>query len=311
LTIIAAALVLASGTARAAERDVSIDGGRAPLFGTLETPDGPATSHVAVLILAGSGPTDRNGNSALGTAPNELAQLAHGLAGQGVASLRIDKRGIGASRAAMPAEVDMRLTTYADDAVAWADWLRAQPGVTCVVIAGHSEGALIALLAAQHTEICGVVLLEGPGRPLGEVLRDQLAQRMPEPLHSRALFILGELEAGRTVADVDPALAGLFRPSVQPYFISELSVDPAAEARKVRAPLLIIQGERDARVTMVDFERLAAARPDARKLVVPGMIHPLKLLGPGQTFLSEAEVRAQALAPGIIEAVTAFVRALG
>ncbi|MEI9890192.1 MAG: alpha/beta hydrolase [Caulobacteraceae bacterium] len=234
--------------------------------------------------------------------------MADTLAGAGIASLRTDKRGIGASAAAAPAEVDMRLSTYVDDAAAWATWLKGQPGVKCVVLAGHSEGVLIALLAAQKVSVCGVVSLEGAGRSLAEVLKDQLQHGLQEPLRAQALAAVDQLAAGKTVVDPPPQLASMFRPSVQPYMISELSVDPAAEARKLRGPLLLVQGDRDQQVTLVDFERLKAVRPDAATLLVPGMIHPLKVVAPvpGQTV----NLTNLPLAPGVGETVVKFVKGL-
>jgi alpha-beta hydrolase superfamily lysophospholipase len=308
LATVLAALFALPIVARPAERIVSIDGGKAPLFGTLEAPDAGPRSGPAVLILPGSGPTDRNGNSTLGPAPNELGQLADHLAAAGVQSLRIDKRGIGASAPAAPPERDLRLTSYVDDAVAWTAWLRGQPGVRCVVIAGHSEGAIIAFLAAQKTDVCGVISLEGPGRPLGEVLRDQLRRRLSEPLRSQALAVLDQLVLGHAVADPSAELAALFRPSVQPYLISELMIDPAAEARKVRAPMLFVQGDADQQVTSEDFDRLKAARPDGQVLLIAGMIHPLKTSpAPGEAV----RLTSLPLAKGLGEAVVAFIASLG
>jgi pimeloyl-ACP methyl ester carboxylesterase len=302
---LAAALALAAGPAMAAEQVVSIPGGKAPLFGTFERPEGAAPGP-AVLILAGSGPTDRDGNSTVGGAPNQLKQLADALAAAGVASLRVDKRGIAASAAAAPSEADLRVTTYADDAGAWAAWLRGQGGVTCVVLAGHSEGALIAILAAQKTPVCGLVSLEGPGRTFADVLRAQLRPRLAEPLRSQALAAIDSLAAGKPVADPPPQLAALFRPSVQPYLISELSLDPTVEIKAVRAPVLLVQGEKDQQVGLEDFLSLKTARPDATAVLIPGMIHVLKLDPPaGQTGLTNLP-----LAPGLPEAVIRFVKSL-
>ncbi len=295
------------GVARAAEREVSIDGGRAPLYGTLETPEAGARPRPVVLILAGSGPTDRDGNSALGVAPNELRQLADALAEASIASLRIDKRGVGKSAAAMPPEEELRLSTYVDDAVAWSKWLSAQTGMGCVFIAGHSEGAVIAVLAAQRVKLCGVVSLEGPGRPLAANLREQLDRALTEPMRTKADTILAQLESGRPVADVDPALSANFRPSIQPYLISEFTLDPAAEAGKLKTPLLLVQGTSDVKVTTADLDLLAAARPDARKLIVTGMIHPLKVVTPGMARPAGG-LAGVPLAPEVATGVIAFVR---
>lgn len=308
--LLALGLAAAAPAARAAEREVRLDGGAGPLVGVLETPDAGARPGPAVLLVAGSGPTDRDGNSTVpGVRPATLKLLTDGLAAQGVANLRFDKRGIGASAAAAPAERDLRFGTYVADAVAWTRDLAAQPGVACVVIVGHSEGALVAAMAAQRTPVCGVVELSGAGRPAAQVLREQLAA-LPEPLHAKALATLAELEAGRTV--VDPPLPALFRPSVQPYLISWLQLDPAAELARVRAPVLIVRGDTDLQVAADDVAALARARPPDATLRLDGVNHVLK-----DAPAERAANLAAYADPGrpldlrVVPAVTAFVKRAG
>ena len=188
---------------------VELTSSPAPLHGTLLTPEGQ--TRAAAVILPGSGPTDRDGNSAqFGIRAASYRLLAEGLAERGVATIRIDKRGIGESAAAGPAETDLRFNTYADDARAWAAEAAAKTGHPCAWLIGHSEGALVALkaVASQDDKVCGLVLLSGAGRPAGVVLREQLTA-LPEPLKTRAYDVLSELEAGRTVADPPAELTAL------------------------------------------------------------------------------------------------------
>ena len=144
----------------------------AALHGTLLTPDGP--TRAAALIIAGSGPTDRDGNNPLGVSASSYRLLAEGLAEQGIATIRADKRGVAASAFAGMAEADLRFTDYANDARAWAAETARLTGRPCVWLIGHSEGALVALAAVTSGDDtdCGVVLLAGAGRPIGAVLRE-------------------------------------------------------------------------------------------------------------------------------------------
>ncbi|HUO02821.1 MAG TPA: alpha/beta hydrolase, partial [Rhizomicrobium sp.] len=128
------------------EKNLTLDSGTGTLAGTLLGPD---NARAAIVMLAGSGPTDRDGNSVLGIRAAPYRLLAEGLAARGVATLRVDKRGLGGSAGALKAVTDLRIGTYADDAKLWAAELRQQTGRRCVWILGHSEGALIAELAAQ------------------------------------------------------------------------------------------------------------------------------------------------------------------
>jgi alpha-beta hydrolase superfamily lysophospholipase len=230
----------------------------------------------AVLILPGSGPTDRNGNAPGGLATDAYKLVAHAFARHGIASLRIDKRAIGASAMAVLKEEDLRFETYIDDARAWSAFLSTQPRVDKVFILGHSEGALIGSIAAQSGATSGFVSLAGSGRRAGDTLRRQLAGQLPNALHAKALAIIAELEAGRPVSDVPLALKALFRPSVQPYLISWFKYDPASEIAKLDVPVLIVQGDTDIQVTVEDARILAAANPRAKLIVVPDMNHILK-----------------------------------
>jgi len=239
----------------------------APLHATLLTPEGP-TRAVAV-ILPGSGPTDRDGNSPGGLVASTYRLLAEGLAEQGVATVRIDKRGVGQSGPAMIAEQDLTFQTYIADARAWAAEAARVTGQPCVWLIGHSEGSQIALAAAQdgNPSVCGLVLLAGAGRPAGVILRDQYRAGLPEALLAPAFAALDELEAGRTVTDAPPELAALFRPSVQPYLISWIGLDPTDLIRVYEGPVMIGQGSTDIQVTTTDSDALSAARPTAHLVV--------------------------------------------
>jgi uncharacterized protein len=158
LSLAAALAILAAGPV---STEIALPAQPAPLHGTLLTP--PDASAAAV-ILPGSGPTDRDGNSPMGVAAGTYRLLAEGLAQQGIATLRIDKRGIAASAAAGPAEADLRFDAYVADARAWAAEAASRAGLPCAWLIGHSEGALVALKAVQGgpnadtDKICGLVL---------------------------------------------------------------------------------------------------------------------------------------------------------
>jgi alpha-beta hydrolase superfamily lysophospholipase len=304
--LIAGALTLVQTAPTSTE--VALPSQPAPLHGTLLS---PANATAVAVIIPGSGPTDRDGNSPLGVSAGTYRLLAEGLAAEEIATLRIDKRGIGQSAAAMTGEADLRFDAYADDARAWAAEAATRAGKPCAWLIGHSEGSLVALEAVRTPDdkICGVISLSGAGRPAGTVLREQMAN-VPEALKTEAFAVLTELEAGRTVADFPPQLASLFRPSVQPYLISWLPLDPAALAAAYRGPLFIGQGTTDLQVKMTDAQALSAARPDATFVPFEGVNHALKA-APADTAGNAATYRDPSLplAPGIVDAVAAFIRA--
>ena len=245
------------------------------IHGTLSVPDN--ASRTAVLIIAGSGPTDRNGNSSVtGIATNAYKMLADSLAARGYASLRYDKRGIAASAAAGADESQLTFDAYIDDAAAWAEWLAADERFDRVVLAGHSEGGLIALVAAKRTDkVVAVVTLAGVGESIDATWRRQLGTQ-PEPYRSECMRIIDELKAGRTVSDPMPELAALFRPSVQPFLISQMRYEPSTEARTLSQPLLVVQGTTDIQINLNDAIKLSTVNPRTRLAIVSEMNHVLK-----------------------------------
>ena len=301
-----AASLASAALAAPTDVEVTIDGGKAPLHGALLTPAGPR-QRAAVLMIAGSGPTDRNSNSPIALVqPNTFGLLANALAARGIETLRFDKRGVGASAAAIGAEADLRFTTYVDDAVAWARYLAAQPGVGCVVILGHSEGALIGAMAAQRVPVCGLISISGAGRPADQVILEQISAQAPPPVVEQVKGVLAELKAGRLVPNAP--IPALFRTSVQPYMISWLPIDPAGEIARVRAPVLILQGTTDLQVSVTDAKLLAAAQPKAHLILLDGANHVLKSAPLERTAnLAAYADPTRPLAPGVVNYVADFV----
>lgn len=264
------------------------------------------------LIIAGSGPTDRDGNSPLlSGANNSLSLLAEGLAAECIASLRYDKRGVAASMTFGMREEDLRFTTYADDAAAWLRRLQGDAHFDDVVVVGHSEGATLGTLAARAGGADAVVLVAGAGRPIGEILREQLARQLTPALYAQADSTLRELEAGRAVGDPPPMLHALFRPSVQPYLISWVGVDPVAELAALDMPALVVWGTTDVQAARADADRLGAADDDVRLVVIEGMNHVLKPV-PADAAAQTASYSDPTLplAPELVPAIATFIHGL-
>ena len=268
--------LMISGAVFASE-PLTLDTGSGLLHGTLELPASKPPFAIA-LIIAGSGPTDRDGNSAVIKGKNDsLKLLAQALAARGIGSLRYDKRAIAESQPAAVKEADLRFDTFVDDAVKWGEFLRKDGRCRSLAIIGHSEGSLIGMISAQRLLANGFVSIAGPGVPGGQKLLEQLrARKLPPDLAKQTESIVKSLEEGHTVEPTPPALAALFRPSVQPYLISWFKYDPAREIAKLRMPVLILQGTTDVQVSVKDAQALAAANPGAKLVLIDGMNHVLK-----------------------------------
>ena len=315
--LVARLLLAAPLAATAAERPVQLARDFGTLYGTLRTPDDGAST--VVLLVAGSGPTDRDGNNPLGVGAGTYKLLAEALDEAGIASLRYDKRAIGSSRLDDASTLaDLTFDMYVDDAAALADYLAGE-GFGRVVVAGHSEGALIALCAAQRTgSIAAVVSLAGTAYPIDEVLRIQLARQLAPArmdLLVEAEEILARLRQGERVDMTYRAreLQPLFNASVQRFLITQMRHDPQREIRAVACPVLVVGGDNDLQVPADHAEALATAQPRARKVVVAGMTHTLKhsddrtLAGQIRTVYADASLP---LAEGLVEPIVAFIGGL-
>jgi len=279
LRVLILSLTLFTGFAHATvlQRPISLDTGNGELFGSLLLPKSDSPVPV-VLILAGSGPTDRDGNNPDGGRNDSLKRLAWVLAKHNIASVRYDKRGVAASRPATPDERNLSVEGYVDDAVAWSQKLKSDPRFGPLIVLGHSEGALIATLAAPRADAAALISLSGSARPVDQVIREQLARSLPPPLMLRSNQILDSLKAGHTDADVPAPLQPIFRPSVQPYLISLFRQDPAKAFAQLKMPALIVQGSNDMQVGVGDAQALKAAKPDAELVVIEGMNHVMRIV---------------------------------
>jgi uncharacterized protein len=278
------------------------------LKGTLLRP-ASGGAHPAVLIVGAAGPLDRDGNNPPGVRTNTYKLLAEALADAGITSLRFDKRGVGASAPAA-AGVELSVNDYAADVAAAANWLSGQSDISKVIIAGHRDGGLQALMAADLTKAAGYVLLSVPGREPGIGLREQLT-RLPitETERAHGLSIMNALESDIDIGVVPVNLQEMFRPSMQPLLRSILRLDPQMLLVNRREPVLIVGGGADSHVTRADFDALTAARRNTTTLWSASMTHTLKNADPADPRqLNVNADSARPLAADVVAAVVAFAR---
>lgn len=273
-------LFLASANAQTTKQDtftetnvtlkINID----QLFGTLTVPDGMKKGPVA-LIIAGSGPTDRNGNNPM-MKNNSLKLLAEALAKNGIASLRFDKRGIGESKKSAITESSLVFENYTEDAKSWINFLKQDKRFTQLTIIGHSEGSLIGMIASGKAN--KFVSIAGAGESADKLIKSQISSKSNKQLEDMTFPIIDSLKAGNKVNKVDPLLNSLFRASIQPYLISWFKYDPQSEIKKLNIPVLIIQGNNDLQVSVKDAEELSKAKTNSELVIVDKMNHIMKII---------------------------------
>ncbi|MDB5439368.1 MAG: alpha/beta hydrolase [Caulobacteraceae bacterium] len=314
-------LTFAPAAMAADETAVQISGPLGAIKGTLTLTASPPKA-IAVLIQ-GSGPIDRDGNSgpALNAATARL--LAQALAGGDIESIRYDKRGMFASSAAVADGNKVTIEDYADDARAFAVLAAKRAGLPCAWLIGHAEGSLVALQAAQQPGgLCGVVSISGPGRNLGEVLRSQIAANVAaapperkaqaEALSAQASVAITRLQVGRKVdtTNMDQNLLGLFDPAVQDFVINEFHYNPPALVAAYKGPVLILQGDADLQVSVEDADKLAGARAGVQRVLLPGVNHVLKS-SPADRVINQATYADPnlPLAPAVADTIINFITA--
>jgi len=242
------------------------------IYGTILLPIETTTS--IALIIAGSGPTDRDGNNPQ-MINNSLKMLAEALFKEGIASLRYDKRGIGQSKDAGIAEENIRFENFIDDAVGWINLIKDDGKFSKIIVIGHSEGSLIGMIAANQGNADAYISVAGAGTSADKIIKEQLKSQ-PQQVIDVTYPILDSLSNGEIVEDIPIYLFSLFRPSIQPYIISWMRYDPVLEIAKLNTQILIIQGTTDIQVTVVDAMMLSEANILSELQIIDGMNHIFK-----------------------------------
>lgn len=260
------------------EENIILKTSAGDIFGTLKAPVNKKAIPVALLI-AGSGPTDRNGNQP-NMQNNSLKMIGDALFYEGIASLSFDKLGIGESKGNTINEADLRFDDYVNNVSSWIDSLSEDKRFSDIIVIGHSEGSLIGMIASKNNKkVSKYISIAGAGETAGNILRKQLEKQLigqPQTIKDLIFSYIDKLEKGETIDNVPPTLNSLFRPSVQPYMISWLKYNPQNEIGQLTIPLLIIQGTTDIQVSPEQAEILAKANPKAKKVIIENMNHVLK-----------------------------------
>jgi esterase/lipase len=256
----------------AQERNITITINDGKIEGTFNQ---PKKSKKLVIIIAGSGPTDRNGNNPLGVKCNSYQLIADTLNKANIASIRYDKRGIAKSKLLVMDESKMTFEDFINDAVTIFNYAKDSLGYKKIYFAGHSEGSLIGMVAAQRVHAAGYISISGAGQSIDLIINEQVKSQ-PEKIREEVKTIMEQLQQQKFVDSVPKYLYSLFRPSVQPYMISWLQYNPTAEIKKLTIPILIIQGKCDVQVKTEQATQLHEANAKSKIKLIDLMTHTLK-----------------------------------
>ncbi len=276
--------------------------------GTLTLPSNGDAGRTLVIFIQGSGPVNRDGNAPM--AKNDgVKRIAHELAEAGMTSFRFDKRIFKMDRLRIREE-DLRFEDFVTDVISIVNHFRSKGQFDKIILAGHSEGSLIGILASHQVEIDAFISLAGPGRPINEIVVEQIAKQSEE-LSSNARVAFEEISKTGRTNNYSPFLESIFRKSVQPYMHSWMKFDPAAEIAKLEIPILVINGSFDIQVDVVDAEILHEAAPDSKIMILEKMNHVFRKIEGEHLENSKAYNEPQRpLHPELIPIIAEFVKSI-
>jgi uncharacterized protein len=259
-----------------------------------------------VLLIAGSGSTDHDGNGPQ-VKPATLKKLSEQLVARKIATLRYDKRGAGGWKPEYGRPEDFRFKDFVEDSVALVNYLRSSGKFSQVTVAGHSEGGLVAILTARRVPIDRLVLLVTAARRQGDLVKAQLEKKLPPDKLQPIVKAIDAMMAGQIV---DPPPQGLLiAPSMQPGIASAFVEDPIDPLKQIDRPTLIVGGGRDLQVARLDFIALSAASPLAKTAWLPDMNHVLVDVTDEEDNMAAYNQPERPLDTGLVDAVANFVLA--
>jgi hypothetical protein len=246
--------------------DIQLDDGT--LYGKFKGND----KDLVLLIVAGSGPTDMNGNSSLTQGRNDsFIQLAKDLSHRGITTFRYDKRTAGRSVDTFDNK-DMDFDYFIDDCRDAIKYLKEQ-GYKKIVIIGHSQGSLVGMMAAIQEPVDGFISVAGSGFTIDTILENQLLPHYDEK--SKEIKAIHSLREGTIDTSFDEDHA-LFSVTNQEFLLTWMKYNPAEEIKKLNIPILLIQGDMDTQVNVDDLKSLKAANSQDESILIKGMNHVLK-----------------------------------
>ena len=238
--------------------------------GTLLLPNKIDKPNLAI-IIAGSGPTDRDGNQNL-LKNNSLKKLAERLTENGIATFRYDKRIVKQMRQGN-IDYNISFADFITDAISVINFFKTKDDFNKIYIIGHGQGSLVGMIAAKDGAD-GYVSVAGAGKPIDEVIVDQINNTAPM-FNEDTKRVFSVLKEGKVTDDYPLALATVFNKEVQPFMMSWMKYSPQLELKKLDIPILIINGTKDLQVSIEEANLLKAAVENTQIEIIEKMNHIL------------------------------------
>jgi len=289
-----------------AESELSIPTNSVTINGTLLKPIS-TEKNALVILIPGSGPTDRDGNN-VAMKNNSLKFLAEGLALNNIATYRYDKSVLALTKKDSAKIKKLTFNTFIEEAITVTQYFKKTQNYSRIIIAGHSQGSLVGMMAAQENADA-FISLEGAGKTIDEILVEQISKQAPF-LKDETVRVLSELKKGNMVEEFNPMLNSLFNKSVQPFLISWIKYNPQVELKKLTIPVLIINGTNDIQVNITDAELLHKANSTSKLVFIENMNHIFKeIKGDVNENMSSYTNPNLPIMNNLITVIVAFIKA--
>jgi len=270
--------------------------------GTLLTPDGIEQPPL-VIFIAGSGPTDRNGNQAL-MKNNMLKKLAESLSERGIATFRYDKRVVKQLRT-RNLDKNIRFDDFVTDAKSVINHFKST--YSNLIVAGHSQGSLVGLLTLD-AGANGFISLAGAANSIDQIILEQISKSAPF-FTADTKRVLDLLKSGQTTTDFPPALSSIFNLDLQPFMSNWMQYNPKDLIKKLEIPVLIINGTKDLQVAITEAQQLKEAKEEAQLEIIENMNHLLfEINGDDLVNSKSYNDNSYVVIPQVIEIITAFIK---
>lgn len=272
--------------------------------GTLLSPNAIKKPNL-VIIIAGSGPTDRDGNQNF-LKGNALKKLAEGLSNRNIATFRYDKRIVKQIRKGN-VDKNIQFDDFVKDAASVIDYFKTNDTFNKIYVLGHSQGSLVGMLAAKN-KADGFISLAGAGQSIDQVIIEQVEKTAPMFTEDtrRVLKVLAE---GKTTDDFPPALGSIFNKEIQPFISNWMFYKPQEEIKTLDMPILIINGTKDLQVSEAEALLLKEAAPKATLKIIEKMNHVLVLIeGDNLENSKSYNESSRALSFDLFESIIDFIK---
>jgi len=270
--------------------------------GTLLVPESVENPPL-VIIIAGSGPTDRNGNQSF-MRNDMLKKLAERLSENGITTFRYDKRVVKQLKT-RTFDNNIRFDDFVTDAKSVVTYFKSS--YTSITIAGHSQGSLVGLLATE-AGVNGFISLAGAGNSIDQIILEQITKTAPF-FTEETKRVLQVLKSGETTTEFPQALGSIFNLEIQPFMINWMQYNPQELIENLEMPVLIINGTKDLQVSATEAQLLKTHKTDAELVIVENMNHLLfEINGDDLVNTKSYNEMNHPIMPEVVEVMVNFIK---